>query len=121
MAETTTFKNEYDRLYQLYQNLPQNKLQLASGLIAEAARLRVLLSELWDDLQENGTTELFSQSAKNPPYQRERPQARLYISSQKNYATIIKQLTALLPPEERAQASIETRLNALMEGAEHEH
>lgn len=93
-----TEKSEVKRLSAIYCNLPPNQRKVVDGLIAEAARLRVRLDYLWKDLQENGETELFSQSEKTPPYQRERPQARLYTATNKNYQSIIKQLSDLCPP-----------------------
>ena len=67
------------------------------GLIDEAAFLRISLRILKDDLRENGFTELFSQSDKQEPYERERPQAKIYASMNGNYQKVIKQLTDLLP------------------------
>ena len=68
------------------------------GLIVQAARLRARLDELWKDIQENGETEMFSQSANAKPYERERVTARLLASTDKNYQSIMKQLTDLTPP-----------------------
>ena len=44
------------------------------------------------DLNANGFVEMFSQSDKTDPYERERPTARLYNSLNKNYQTLMKQL-----------------------------
>lgn len=93
-------KREVARLNKLFKKLPQNKFKLAQGLIQQAARLRVRLDRLWEDLVETGETELFSQSDKTEPYERERPSARLFTSTDKNYQSVMKQLFDLLPPEE---------------------
>ena len=52
------------------------------------------------DIQENGETEMFSQSDKTDPYERERPAARLFTATDKNYQSIIKQLNDLCPPDQ---------------------
>ena len=78
--------------------MPPNEFAVAQGLIEQAARLRVRLDRLWKDLQKNGETELFSQSEKTQPYERERPSARLFTATDKNYQSIIKQLNELTPP-----------------------
>ena len=65
--------------------------------ITQAARLRVRLNELNADIEANGLIELFSQSEKTEPYERERPAASLFIKLDKNYQAIIKQLTDMLP------------------------
>lgn len=93
-----TEKSEIERLTKIYKDLPQNSFAVAQGLIVQAARLRVRLDQLWLDIQENGETELFSQSEKTDPYERERPAARLFTATDKNYQTIIKQLNELTPP-----------------------
>lgn len=108
-AKIVTEKSEIERLTKIYQNLPPNKFAVAQGLIVQAARLRVRLNQLWEDIQENGETERFTQSEKTEPYERERPAARLFTSTDKNYQAIIKQLNELTPP-----SSNEGKLKELM-------
>lgn len=90
-------QKEFRRLMKIYKNLPENKLAVAEGLIRQAARLRARLDELWEDLRENGETELFCQSASAKPYERERPASRTFTSTDKSYQAIIKQLNDLCP------------------------
>ncbi|MCY9003288.1 hypothetical protein [Peribacillus frigoritolerans] len=92
-------KKEKNRLKKLFNNIPTSKLKVVDGLIIQAARLRVLLNEMWIDISENGDYELFSQSDKAEPYERERPVARLYNTRDQSYQRIIRQLTDLLPDE----------------------
>ena len=92
-------KKEIARLSELYKSLPPNKLALASGMIEQAARLKVRLDVLWDDILENGETELIVQSEKTDPYERERPASRLFTATDKNYQAIMRQLNELLPKE----------------------
>lgn len=92
-------KAEKDRLKKLFKTIPKNKLKVVEGLIIQAARLRVLLNFMWEDISENGDYELFSQSDKADPYERERPVARLYNTRDQSYQRIIKQLTDLLPDD----------------------
>ena len=95
-----TVESETKRLNKLYKTIPDNKRKLVEGLIVEAARLRVRLDYLWKDIQENGETEMFSQSDKTDPYQRERPASRTYTATNKNYQSIMKQLAEMLPGED---------------------
>lgn len=92
-----TERSETLRLKRLYKDLPKNRKAVAEGLIIQAARLRVRLNALNEDIEANGMTELFSQSDKTAPYERERPAAALFIKLDKNYLAIIKQLTDMLP------------------------
>ena len=92
-------EQEEKRLYHIYQAMESDKLKVAQGLIKQAARLRVMLDYMWEDIQLNGEYDLFQQSEKTPPYERERPVARLYTSRDQAYQRVIKQLSDLLPKE----------------------
>jgi hypothetical protein len=78
-------------------------MKVAQGLIRRAAYMRVMLEECENDIVENGLTEKFSQGDQEP-YDRKRPIADMYASLNTSYQKIIKQLTDLLPTEEKKQA-----------------
>ena len=98
---------EYNRLIKLYKKLPPSQLAVAEGLITQAARLRVRLDELNEDIKTNGLTELFSQSEKTDPYERERPASAIFAKLDKNYQAIIKQLNDMLPPPEPEEDALD--------------
>lgn len=97
VKQTAAERNEYARLMEVYKNLPPNKLVVAEGLIRQAARLRARLDLLWQDLQEKGETEWFTQSEKTDPYERERPASRTFTAADKSYQAIIRQLNDMVP------------------------
>lgn len=100
MSKVRTVESEVQRLTELYKELPPKKFALAEGLIVQAARLRVRLDTLWKEIEENGDVEFFTQSKeKSDPYERERPCAKVFTATDKNYQAIIKQLDNMLPPE----------------------
>lgn len=101
MAKNNEERLEMDRLTDIYRGLPPKQFALAQGLIAEAARLRVRCNALWEDLQENGEVELFSQGDQEP-YERERPASRIYTAANKSYQSIIKQLNDMIPKDDGA-------------------
>lgn len=88
---------EVERLKNLLKNIPKNQLDVAEGLITQAARLRILLDDNWKDILENGEYEKFSQSENQVPYDRKRPIVENYDNRDKTYQSIIKQLTDLSP------------------------
>jgi hypothetical protein len=88
---------EIKRLKRIYKDLSKDTLMVVEGLIVEAADLRIRLEDIRKDLDENGYDEMFSQSDNQDPYERERPQARRYISMNKNYQSIMKQLGDYIP------------------------
>lgn len=111
MKQKTTVDAEVKRLAALYKELPPKKFELAQGLILQAARLRVRLDNLWEEIEKDGDFEDFTQSEKTPSYERERPCARLFTATDKNYQSIIKQLDAMLPPD--TKESFGDKLKAL--------
>ena len=91
---------EYERLSVLYQSIPANKRALVDGLIWPAARLRVSLDDLYEDIKKNGNTELFKQANDGVEFPRERPESKIFTTRDKNYLAIIKKLDELLPVQE---------------------
>jgi len=75
---------------------PLSFKEYLAGLVKRAAWMKVQLEDMEKDLEQNGLTEMFTQSENAPPYERERPKARLYNSINKNYQTIMKQLADFL-------------------------
>ena len=110
MATKSREKKEIERLTKIYMHLPPNQFAVAEGLIVQAARLRVSLDDLWKDIKKNGRTEMFSQSENAQPYERERPAAKQFVATDKNYQAIMKQLNEICPPSVK-----ESKLKALMD------
>ena len=92
-------KKEERNLKKLFKDTPTDKKTLINGLIQRAAFMRITLEDYEADIDENGYVELFSQSEKTEPYERERPVVRLYNTMNGNYQKIIKQLSDLLPKD----------------------
>lgn len=114
MAKDVTEQSEIRRLTRVYKNLSAGKKAVAQGLIAEAARLRVLCDQLWADIEENGMTEMFRQSEDQEAYERERPAARQYLTANKNYQAIMKQLDGMVPTDTPGQKG--SKLGGLLKG-----
>ena len=92
---------EYDRLSNLYRNIPANKRELVDGLLWQAARLRVQLDDLYEDIKVNGNTEMFKQANDGVLFPRERPASKIFAIRDKSYLSIIKKLDELLPAQEK--------------------
>ena len=107
MSRDTRLKKEIERLTDVYADMPPDELRVVQGLIIQAARLRIMLDDMWDDIQDKGDVELFSQSPNTEPYERLRPVAQLFNSRDKAYQTIIKQLADRLPANKPNSSSTE--------------
>lgn len=86
---------EYDRLAELYQDIPANQRKLVDGLLVEAARLKVSLDELWEDISTNGDTMMVNKGT--TIVEIERPSAKIFTSRDKSYRAVIRHLDDLLP------------------------
>lgn len=89
---------EERRLKRNYKDIQKDKSSVVEGLIRRAAFMRATLEDMELDLDERGFVEMFAQGEQEP-YERERPVARQYQQMNKNYQSIIKQLSDLLPKE----------------------
>jgi len=100
-------KAEEERLRRIYRDIDEDNKAIIDGLIQRAAYMRVTLEDWETDIIENGYIEMFTQSERTPPYERERPVVRLYNTLNKNYQSIIKQLSDLVPkPEAREEVDV---------------
>lgn len=97
LSKDKRISKEEKRLRESYNGIPEDLMRVADGLIRRAAYMRVTLEDYEKDLDEGGYVEEFSQSPNMEPYERERPVARLYNTMNKNYQSIIKQLSDMLP------------------------
>ncbi len=97
LPEDKRIKKEIRRLRKIYKDIDKDNQAILEGLIQRAAYMRIILEDWEIDIMENGYYEMFTQSEKTDPYERERPVVRLYNTMNKNYQSIIKQLSDLVP------------------------
>ena len=100
LSKDDRIKKEESRLRRIYTKIDKDNKAIIDGLIRRAAYMRVTLEDWEIDIDENGYFEMFTQSEKTDPYERERPVIRLYNTMNKNYQSIIKQLSDLVPKYE---------------------
>ena len=103
LSKDDRIKKEELRLRRIYKNIDKDNQAIIDGLIKRASYMRITLEDWEKDIMENGYCEMFTQSEKTDPYERERPVARLYNTMNKNYQSIIKQLSDLVPKYEPEQ------------------
>lgn len=98
LTKAERITKEERRLKRNYKDIQKDKSAIVEGLIRRAAFMRATLEDMELDLDERGFVEMFAQGDQEP-YERERPVARQYQQMNKNYQSIIKQLSDLLPKE----------------------
>lgn len=116
LSKHERLSKEEIRLREIYKDIKKENKSIIDGLIQRAAYMRITLEDYEKDLDFGGYVEMFTQSANTPPYERERPVARLYSTMNKNYQTIIKQLGDLLPKEVSGKQEIDDGFDAFVGG-----
>ena len=97
LSKDKRIENEIKKLRSIYQDIDSDQFKTVEELINRAAYMLATLQDYEKDIDENGYVELFSQSESQTPYERERPVVRLYNTLSKNYQSIIRQLSQLIP------------------------
>lgn len=85
--------------------MDEKRREIAKGICKVAAFSYIEALDLMDDILENGWVEMFSQSEKTEPYERERPVSGIMLRLFEKYAKSISQLNNMLPS---AAAAIKT-------------
>ena len=92
-------KDEIKHLESVFKGkLSPDKYQTVSGLIENAAFMKVQMSEMQERINEDGVTVKY-QNGENQWGYKKSPDVETYNSFIKQYTTIIKQLTEYLPSE----------------------
>ena len=103
--ETKKFSKEAElkKLKAIVEQLPEDKRKMTEGLVADAAfqaeqleKLRIYISENgWSEQYQNGATQFGKKKSVEGDF---------YVSLHKTYASVIKQLTDLLPDSSETTA-----------------
>ena len=99
LSKDSRIKKEEKRLREIFKDADEDGTAINDGLIQRASYMRITLEDWEEDINKNGIVEMFTQSERTPPYEKERVVARLYNTMNANYQKIIKQLSDLLPDD----------------------
>jgi len=87
---------EIARLNEIFINLPEKSLNAAKSLIENAAFMAISLDDLQEIINQKGYTEEYQNGA-NQKGVKKSSEVEIYNTMIKNHASIIKQLTDLIP------------------------
>lgn len=103
---------ELRKLKRIAEALPEDKKKITEGLVADASFMAEQLEILRNHIAEHGWSEEYQNGA-NQFGRKSSVEADSYVKLQKSYASVIKQLTDLLPDTETtAGADITAFLDA---------
>lgn len=98
ISKDERIKKEIRKLNGLFKNIEPKLKKTVSSLIEKAAFMAVTLDDLQDHINENGVTEEYK-NGENQYGTKKSPQVEIYNTMIKNYSSIMKQLTDLVPKE----------------------
>ena len=95
---------EYSRVYEYFKDLPENQLAVALPLIQNFSFMKVTLEDLQASINENGVSEEYQ----NGQYQHGKKassELQAYNALMKNFTTVQKQLSQLLPEMKKEEVN----------------
>lgn len=95
-------KKEITKLNKQFAGLDKKTLDTVQSLVRNAAFMAVTLDDLQETLNREGLVSEY-QNGENQWGTKKSPEAELYNTMIKNHMSIIKQLTELLPKQERKE------------------
>jgi hypothetical protein len=106
MNKDERIKKEIRKLKRIFKDLPKDKSAIVEKLIGNAAFMAATLEDLQDAINQNGCISTY-QNGENQWGTKKSPEADLYNTMIKNYSTVVKQLTDMLPKDEAKAAEDE--------------
>ncbi len=89
--------NDLSKLEKVFSTIGGNKSKLALSLLSEAKFMKQTLAELQEDVNKNGVVTSMCQGRYD--IERTNPALQAYNNTIKNYNSVIKQLSDLLPAD----------------------
>ena len=98
LTKVQRIEQELNKMYELYQELPENKLKLLEALIQNASFMKVTLEDLQEIINDEGATDEYCNGA-NQNGRKISANIQAYNSLVKNYNNVIDKLEKLLPAD----------------------
>lgn len=105
-------KAEKAKLNRIFNGIDEKRRKTVQRLIDNAAFMAVSLQELQEEINQKGYVSEY-QNGENQWGTKKSPEVEIYNTMIKNYTTVTRQLTDLLPPEEtKEDDGFDTFLNS---------
>lgn len=106
ISKEKRINKEFKRISKFFENADGNQRALVAPLLQNAAFMAVTLEDLQETINAEGATEVYQNGA-NQQGVKQSATLQSYNALIKNYTTVIKTLSAVLPPEEKHTALYE--------------
>ncbi|MCA0754916.1 hypothetical protein KP806_07625 [Paenibacillus sp. N4] len=95
-TKETRIKKEYNRLRKLFKEIPRDRLDAVSSLVKNAAFMTITLEDLQESINVKGAITEYK-NGENQYGTKKSPEVEVYNTMVKNHASIMRQLTDLIP------------------------
>lgn len=112
----TRIEEECARITSRFSRADANQRAIVTPLIQNAAFMKVTLEDLQEIINAEGVIDEYKNGA-NQYGQKQSATLQSYNALIKNYASVIKTLSQILPPEEKPQAKVKTPAEIMAEKA----
>ena len=106
LSKEQRIKREVTRLRRVFKDLDKNALQVVEPLIKTAAFMTVTLADLELTISEEGCVSEYK-NGENQFGTKQSDEVKTHIAMTKNLATVIKQLSELVPPERKKNSRLQ--------------
>lgn len=110
LSKEARVKKEKNRLRGVFKDLDGNKKKTVEKLIETAAFMAVSLEDLQEIINAEGYTEEYK-NGQNQFGTKESAAVKIHLAMTKNYATVIKQLAELAPPERKKKSALQALMD----------
>ena len=104
LSKEKRIKKELNRISKFFEKADGNQRAIVAQLLQNAAFMAVTLEDLQETINAEGATEEYQNGA-NQRGIKQSATLQSYNALIKNYTTVIKALSSILPPEEKPMAS----------------
>ena len=96
MDKVNRIKTEQDRLIQIFSDLDDNELQVARGLISQAAFMLITLEDLQEAIENNGSVGEY-QNGEHQHGKKQSAELQAYNQTLRSYNAVIGKLLKIVP------------------------
>lgn len=96
MDKDERIKKEQERLFKIFQDLDENELQVAEGLICQASFMLVTLEDLQKSIIQNGSVGEYK-NGQNQYGTKQSAELQAYNQTMKSYNAVVTKLLKLVP------------------------
>lgn len=106
MSKEERIKKEYNKLRRTFRDLDENMKKTVDSLLKNAAFMTVTLEDIQTEINRDGVKSEYDNGGGQKGF-KQSDAVKTHISMTRNHATIMKQLTDLVPPVRKKKSALQ--------------